>query len=166
MSYNLVEITEDIGVYIDLKYATSDNFTEKPVYSNSRCYLHQDAYDKLLTSIAYAEKLGFKIRIFDAFRPAEAQYKLWEHTPDNNFLAHPEKGSPHSRGVAIDLTLVDSNGNDLDMGTGFDAFTTLSFHTEIKGITSEAIKNRMILLGIFIRMNGGTTNFLAQNNTP
>lgn len=146
---NLIEITEKIGVLIDLKYATDDNFTGKSVYNNAKCFLHKDAYDLLLNSIEIADKLGYKIRIFDAYRPAEAQYKLWEHTPDENFLAHPDKGSPHSRGVAIDLTLVDKEkGFDLDMGTEFDAFTPLSYHTEVKAISKEALKNRAILLGI------------------
>ncbi len=146
--HNLIEVTEDIGVLIDIKYATSNNFTHRPVYNNAKCFLHIDAYNKLLTAIKFANKLGYKIKIFDAYRPAEAQYILWEHTPDINFLAHPEKGSPHSRGVAIDLTLVDKNGDDVDMGTEFDAFTTLSFHSEIENISKEAQQNRLILLGI------------------
>lgn len=148
MPHDLKEITEDIDVLIDLRYATSDNFTGKPVYKNARCFLHEEAYKKLLTAIEYANKLGYRFKIFDAFRPAEAQYKLWEHTPDENFLSHPEKGSPHSRGVAIDLTLIDKNNKELEMGTGFDAFTPLSFHTEVKNISEEALRNRAVLLGI------------------
>lgn len=145
---NLIKVTEDIGVIIDIKYATEDNFTGKSVYNKADCYLHEEAYKKLLTAIEMANKLGYQFRIFDAYRPAEAQYKLWEHTPDENFLAHPDRGSPHSRGVAIDLTLTDKNGNDLEMGTDFDAFTPLSYHTEIENISQEALNNRAILLGI------------------
>ena len=94
-----------------------------------------------------AKKLNLKLKIYDAFRPTEAQWKLWEHTPDENFIANPKKGSPHSRGVAIDLTLVNKNNNDLDMGTTFDNFTSKSFHGDIS-ISKEAQKNRFILLGI------------------
>ena len=75
-------------------------------------------------SIDLANKLNLKLKIFDAFRPAEAQWKLWEHTPDDNFIAHPKKGSPHSRGVAIDLTLINKNNYELDMGTSFDNFSS------------------------------------------
>jgi len=64
------------------------------------------------------------------------------------FLSDPRKGSPHSRGVAVDLTLVDGSGRELDMGTGFDAFTPLSHHAVTNGIGVEAQKNRLVLLGI------------------
>lgn len=134
-------------VLIDIKYATADNFTGKPVYKKPLCLLHKDAAEKLEKAIKLADIQGYKFKIFDAFRPAEAQFKLWEHTPDPNFLADPNKGSPHSRGVAVDLTLVDKAGNELDMGTEFDAFTPLS-HQGNTEISKEAQKNRFILLGI------------------
>ncbi|MGH7004056.1 MAG: M15 family metallopeptidase, partial [Alphaproteobacteria bacterium] len=82
------------------------------------------------------------------FRPSEAQWVLWRARPDPNFLADPRRGSPHSRGVAVDLTLVDSNKRELDMGTGFDAFTPLSYHGITAGIGTEAQRNRLVLLGI------------------
>ena len=91
---------------------------------------------------------GWHLLVFDAFRPSEAQYRMWAHTPDPNFLADPNRGSPHSRGVAIDLTLVETaTGEILDMGTGFDAFTPLSFHGNME-ISKEAQKNRYHLLGL------------------
>lgn len=147
--YNLVKISEnDFDVEIDLKYGTADNFTGKPVYKSQNCYLHTEAAEKMKKAIEMAGKLGYRFRIFDAYRPTEAQYILWEHTPDPNFLAPPEKGSAHSRGVAIDLTLIDGDGKDLDMGTEFDAFTPLSYHGVTEGISVLAQKNRAILLGI------------------
>jgi len=88
-----------------------------------------------------------RFRIFDAYRPQEAQRKLWAHTPDPNFLADPARGSAHSRGVAVDLTLIGEDGQDLDMGTEFDAFTPLSFHANTE-VSLEAQKNRFLLLGI------------------
>jgi D-alanyl-D-alanine dipeptidase len=77
---------------------------------------------------------------------------LWNHTPDPNFLADPRKGSPHSRGAAVDLTLIEGPGLDdkareLDMGTAFDAFTPLSFHGNTD-ISVTAQRNRLILLGL------------------
>jgi D-alanyl-D-alanine dipeptidase len=132
---------------IDIRYATSDNFTGRPVYAKGLAFLHPQAAQCLATAIALARPLGYRLRIYDAFRPSEAQWKLWAHTPDPNFLADPAKGSPHSRGVAVDLTLVDSSGQALDMGTAFDAFTPLSHHgrTDISDI---AQRNRLVLLGI------------------
>lgn len=148
MNLPLVEITPQLfNVKIDIRYATSDNFTGKPVYSRSACFLHPEAAECLKKSVQYASEIGLGILIFDAYRPAEAQWKLWEHTPDPNFLADPNKGSPHSRGVAIDLTLIDGTGNELDMGTAFDAFTPLSHHGAV-GLNAEAVKNRLLLMGI------------------
>ncbi|SCA55881.1 D-alanyl-D-alanine dipeptidase [Candidatus Terasakiella magnetica] len=149
----LVEITpEKHGVLLDMKYATSDNFTGEPVYSQPHCYLHEEAEGLLCHAIEIADKLGYRFRIFDAFRPSEAQWKLWNHTPDPKFLADPRRGSPHSRGAAIDLTLVDCEGQDLDMGTGFDAFTPLSHHGNME-VSLNAQKNRILLMGIMTTAN-------------
>ncbi|WP_028877832.1 D-alanyl-D-alanine dipeptidase [Terasakiella pusilla] len=144
----LIEITEQThDVVLDLKYATNDNFTGEPVYAKAHCYLHEEAEALLRVAIEIAARQGYRFRIFDAFRPSEAQWKLWNHTPDDEFLADPRRGSPHSRGAAIDLTLMDENGVDLDMGTGFDAFTPLSHHGN-PDVSPEAEKNRLILMGI------------------
>ncbi len=146
---SLVEITQAAyGVWIDLRYATADNFTGEPVYrADAKCYLHTEAAEKLKTAIQLAAVQGYRFRIFDAYRPTEAQWKLWNHTPDPNFLADPNKGSPHSRGAAVDLTLCTPDGADLDMGTPFDAFTPLSHHGRLD-ILPEAQRNRLLLMGI------------------
>jgi D-alanyl-D-alanine dipeptidase len=146
---DLIAITpKDFNVEIDLKYATAENFTGRPVYNRSaQCYLHRQAADALKKAVMLALPLELRFRIYDAFRPGEAQWKLWEHTPDPDFLADPAKGSPHSRGVAVDLTLVGSDGAALDMGTPFDAFTPLSHHGRTD-ISTQAQKNRLLLLGI------------------
>ena len=144
----LIEIKElEYQVDIHLMYATNENFTGIPIYKKPMCYLHKDAAKALLKASQEASSIGLKILILDAFRPTEAQWKLWNHTPDPNFLANPERGSPHSRGVAVDLTLLDRNGKQLKMGTAFDAFTELSHHGN-KEISVEARQNRLLLLGI------------------
>jgi D-alanyl-D-alanine dipeptidase len=144
----LIEITErDFGVEIDIVYATARNFTGKPVYARAACHLHADAAAALSRAVALAAPLGLKFRVLDAFRPREAQFKLWEHTPDPDFLADPRSGSPHSRGVAVDLTLIDTTASELDMGTGFDAFTPASHHGS-REVSAEAQRNRLLLLGL------------------
>jgi zinc D-Ala-D-Ala dipeptidase len=144
----LIEIAPPhYDVVHEIAYATTNNFTGKPVYAQPFCYLHEEAAAALQKAISYAAGLGLRFKIFDAYRPPEAQFKLWEHTPDPNFLAHPERGSPHSRGVAVDLTLIDAAGAELDMGTEFDAFTPLSHHRNLE-IDKQAQQNRLILLGI------------------
>ena len=145
---SLVEITPLPNRVIDLKYATSDNFTAAPIYAaDARCFLFEEAAEKFYEAERLAHIQGYGFRIFDAYRPTEAQWALWNHTPDPDFLANPERGSPHSRGVAIDLTLTDADGNDLDMGTGFDAFTPKSHHGNPE-VSAEAQMNRLILMGI------------------
>ena len=144
----LLEITpESHGVVLDIAYATKRNFTGKPVYARPGCYLHQDAAAKLAKASELAKAVGLRLKIFDAFRPSEAQWVLWNFRPDPEFLADPRKGSPHSRGAAIDLTLIDTSGKPLDMGTDFDAFTPLSHHGCL-AIPVAAQRNRFLLLGL------------------
>ncbi|MBE1237343.1 D-alanyl-D-alanine dipeptidase [Phaeovibrio sulfidiphilus] len=145
----LVEITpEAFDVRLDLRYASADNFTGQPVYGRAACYLHADAVPLLQHAIDLAALQGFRLRLFDGFRPSEAQWALWGHTPDAEFLADPRRGSPHSMGAAIDLTLEDARtGEILDMGTGFDDMCEASHHGST-AISTEAQRNRFLLLGI------------------
>ncbi|MGB8274634.1 MAG: D-alanyl-D-alanine dipeptidase [Alphaproteobacteria bacterium] len=140
-------IAPEYDVLFDIAYATERNFTGKRVYSRAACYLHADAAQALRRAVALAGAMGLRLKIFDAFRPTEAQWVLWNHTPNPDFLADPRRGSPHSRGVAVDVTLVDGQGRDLDMGTTFDAFTPLSHHAA-DGLSGEVQRHRMILLGL------------------
>lgn len=144
----LVEIgPANFDVDIFIAYATAHNFTGKAVYARPGCYLHPDAASCLKRAIDLAKPLGLRFKIFDAFRPSEAQWVLWNHTPDPDFLADPRRGSPHSMGVAVDLTLVDGGGRELDMGTAFDAFTPLSHHG-VLDISAAAQRHRALLLGL------------------
>jgi D-alanyl-D-alanine dipeptidase len=146
----LVEITATgHGVLFNLAYAGADNFTGRPVYQRAACYLHVDAVPLLVAAVRLAAVQGLRLKVFDAFRPAEAQWVMWRHTPDPGFLADPKRGSPHSRGIAVDLTLVDSAGCDLDMGTSFDAFTARSHHGST-AVSAGAQRNRTMLLGLMI----------------
>jgi len=145
----LVEINSpefDVDLYI--AYATNDNFTGKVIYKKSICYLHEQAASCLQDAIKYAAQLDLRLKIFDAYRPHEVQELLWEDYPNPTFLSNPKTGAvPHCRGIAVDLTLVDQSGNELDMGTGFDEFQPLSFHGNTE-ISAEAQKNRHLLMGI------------------
>lgn len=147
MKLDLVAIAPpDFDVDVTLAYATEANLTGQPVYRNAECWLHREAADKLATAIALARPLGLRLRIFDALRPVEAQWALWNARPDPEFLADPRRGSPHSRGVAVDLTLLDGD-RELEMGTPFDAFTPLSHHGRTD-VSAEAQRNRLLLMGL------------------
>jgi zinc D-Ala-D-Ala dipeptidase len=144
----LVEIHPPaFDVLVDLRYAGPDNFTGRPVYARAAAYLHEAAAEALARAVDAAAGLGLRLLVLDGYRPPEAQWVLWRHTPDPEFLADPRRGSPHSRGVAVDVTLVDRSGRELDMGTGFDAFTPRSHHGS-DGVPPEAQRNRLLLLGL------------------
>ncbi|RAU24015.1 D-alanyl-D-alanine dipeptidase [Paramagnetospirillum kuznetsovii] len=148
--FPLVRIqAEAFGVEVALAYASADNFTTRPVYRpDAACWLHGDAARALTRAVELAHPLGLRLRLLDAYRPTEAQWALWAHTPDPEFLADPRSGSAHSRGVAVDLDLMEmAGGAVLDMGTGFDEFTPRSHHARTD-VSPEAQRNRLVLLGL------------------
>jgi D-alanyl-D-alanine dipeptidase len=112
------------NIVIDLKYATTDNFTGQVIYESDETYLRYGTVKKLIQVQLELEKLGLSLKLWDGYRPPAAQYKLWDICPDANYVSDPNKGfSSHSRGNTVDVTLVDLNGLDVDMPTGFDDFT-------------------------------------------
>lgn len=146
---DLVLINEkDFDVTLDIRYATKNNVTQQKFYENSNCCLHKDAVKLLENAIELAKSQGLRFKIFDGFRPLEAQKFLFDKFPNGGFVSNPETGSiPHCRGVAIDLTLIDKNNNELEMGTTFDDFTNLAHHGS-QQVSIEAQRNRFLLMGI------------------
>lgn len=151
---NLVKITEkSFGVIIDLRYATINNVCGHKLYANVDCYLHEDAAKLLRKAVDLAKKQGFKLKIFDCFRPIEVQKFMFRRFPSNDpqggFISNPKDGAiPHCRGVAIDLTLVNiSDNKELDMGCDFDEFSSLAYHN-CREISPRAARNRLTLLNI------------------
>lgn len=147
--HDLVEITtetHDVELYI--AYATEDNFTSKPVYDQPLCLIHKEAATKLQRAIEILQPLGLKLKIWDAFRPLEAQKVLYDQVSDPEYVSHPETGvRPHCRGIAIDLTLIDQFGHELEMGTAFDDFRTLAHHGNDQ-VSEKAQRNRLLLAGV------------------
>jgi D-alanyl-D-alanine dipeptidase len=142
----LLEVTHP-AIDVSLSYATADNITGRPLYDDTRALLHPDAHEALMRAAGLAEAQGLRLRVYDAYRPVAVQEALWQALPDPTFVADPRKGSAHSRGVAVDLTLGDEAGRALDMGTGFDEMTPRSFHARTD-IPVESQRNRALLLGI------------------
>lgn len=147
---DLVLINGNFDVELDIRYATKNNVTGEVFYENSSCYLHQDAIKCLEKAIILAKDQGFKFKIFDGFRPLKAQQFLFDKFPDGDFVSNPKTGAiPHCRGIALDLTLIDENGQELEMGTEFDNFTSKAHHGN-QEISTQAQKNRFILMGIMM----------------
>ena len=114
-------------IVIDLKYATADNFTGVIIYDFSDAYLRYGTVKKLSEVQAELRDMDMGLKIWDAFRPVSAQFRLWEVYPDPVYVANPITGfSSHSRGNTVDITLVDSNGTEIQMPTGFDDFSLLA----------------------------------------
>ncbi|MCU0449527.1 MAG: M15 family metallopeptidase [Bernardetiaceae bacterium] len=107
---------------LDIKYATTDNFTKQVLYDCGRCFLRKRVAQDLVAAHAQVKKQGYRMKIFDGYRPLAVQWKMWNATPSKSYVANPRKGSMHNRGGAVDLTLVDAQGQELDMGSPFDFF--------------------------------------------
>lgn len=138
------------SILVDLRYATDDNFTGKAVYPpNARALVRKEVANELAKIQAELRRDGLGLKIWDAYRPFSVQEKFWKQMPDPLYLAQPIRGSKgemlegsmHSRGVAVDLTLVDSDGNNLEMPTEFDDFSERAHRTNQKA-TERAKANR------------------------
>ena len=142
----LVAITEAThDVLIELIYASADNFTGQVIYEHPLCFLHPQAEAGLRKAVAAARELGLRLKVLDAFRPQEAQEALWAVAPLPGYVADPAKGSNHTRGVAIDLTLVGADGRVLDMGTPVDTMTAASHHFYAgHGVTVQINRARLL----------------------
>jgi D-alanyl-D-alanine dipeptidase len=139
---NVLDFNKDF--VLDLKYATNDNFLKAQVYDCPKCLLRYKTMKMLLLAQEDFKKLGYKIKLFDCYRPHDVQKKMWEILPDANYVADPSKGSLHNRGGAIDLTLIDNKGNEINMGTPFDDFTKASAHS-YQDLPKEVLENRLLL---------------------
>lgn len=109
---------------VELKYATSDNFTGEVVYDTWEVFLRYGTVQKLMAAEAELREMGLRLKLWDAFRPVSAQAKLWGFFPDKNYVSHPVTGyRNHCRGNAVDVTLCDAEGRELEMPSEFDDFS-------------------------------------------
>ncbi|MBM7649765.1 D-alanyl-D-alanine dipeptidase [Bacillus ectoiniformans] len=121
---HLVDIRKvDPWIVIDLRYATTNNFTKKKIYPAAIPLLRKETAYKLAKVNQEVKKRGYRVKIWDGYRPFSAQRVLWNASPDKRYVADPNKGSKHNRGAAVDITLVDQNRKEVIMPTGFDHFT-------------------------------------------
>lgn len=134
----------------DMKYATADNFLKQKVYDCASCYLRLKTVKSLIKANEEFIKKGYKIKLYDCYRPLDIQKKMWAIVPNSKYVANPAKGSIHNRGGAIDITLVTANGSELDMGTAFDHFGNEASHS-YKGVSKQVKKNRNLLKSIMTR---------------
>lgn len=133
----------------DMKYATTANFLKAKVYDCDVCYLRLKTVKAMMAANQKFLKEGFRIKIFDCYRPLDIQKKMWKIVPNPTYVADPKKGSIHNRGGAIDITLVDKNNKELDMGTDFDYFGIEASHDYDK-LSNKVKSNRKLLKKIML----------------
>ncbi len=145
------------GIAVDLRYAGADNFVGRDLYSPLDCaWLHRDAAAAIERVVDWLAQRapGHQVLLLDALRPHRVQEQLWEALAGTDlqmYLAPPERGSIHSFGMAVDITILDPSGQELDMGTGFDDMTELSHpvlearHLASGALTAAHVANRQLL---------------------
>lgn len=150
---DFVEVKNVIpDIDVKLRYASKNNITGRILYSDNRAFLRYGTAVKLKGAQKDLSKMGYSIRIWDAYRPREVQWSLWEVVPDTRYIVNPKVGSVHSRGAAVDVTVVDKNGKEMDMPTDFDEFGSKSGR-EYTG-ASEIEKNNALMLEKVMVKNG------------
>ena len=152
LEFDLVNLRSSCPqLIIDMPYAKTDNFIKKQVYSKPHAYLLAAAASGLQGVIQSLENKGFKLVLWDAYRPFSVQEIFWQNCPDENFLSQPVRsggkltsGSNHSKGAAVDVTLADSAGDYLDMPSGFDEFSERA-HSHLKLASAKQRDHALIL---------------------
>ncbi len=133
------------GFRFDLRYATPDNFVHATLYPVAKAYLHRDAAKALVEVQHELAAQGFGLKIFDAYRPLSVQQRMWDLIHDERYVSNPAiNAGRHTRGTAVDLTLVDREGKDLPMPTPFDDFTERA-HRDAAGVPADAAHNAKVL---------------------
>lgn len=136
----------DVGVTypdieLDIRYATPDNFLGRAVYTAARCYLVTDAAHRLSAADMALRTEGFRLIVWDCYRPRSVQYAMWEILPDPTYVADPARGSRHNRGAAVDVGVVGLDGEPVPLPTGHDDFTPAA-HRDAEDLPAAAIANR------------------------
>ncbi|EKJ88118.1 M15 family metallopeptidase [Leptospira meyeri] len=134
------------GIFLDIKYATPNNFTKQTIYKEAKAFARKPVAEALGEAQTEFLKLGYSIKIFDAYRPYAATVKFFEIIGDTRYVASPKTGSRHNKGCAIDLSLVDvKSKKELPMPTEYDSFRKEAW-AEAPVSDPEILKNRMLLI--------------------
>ena len=148
-------------IYVELMYATDNNFTGVRIYDFTDAYLRYGTVKKLANVQKELKEQGYSLKIWDAYRPFEAQQKLWEVYPDPNYVANPANGmKKHNLGGTVDITMVAADGSVISMPTEFDDFSLKSDRDYSDIEDEEAVKNVMILQNAM--ENNGFTGYQGE----
>jgi len=134
----------DSTIILDLRYATVNNFVKEQMYDCGRCFLRPKVARRVFRAHQILQKKGYGLKMFDCYRPRPIQQKLWDKVPNANYVTPPSKGSMHNKGAAVDLTIVNIDGDELYMGTEFDYFGEEGHHT-YTDLPEAVLANRRLL---------------------
>lgn len=139
--------TVDPTIRVELSYNSPRNAFKKRFYRSNVAMLREPVARRLAAVQAGLRKQGLGLKVWDAYRPSSVQYALWKANPASRrrYLANPRKGSKHSRGAAVDLTLVDAHGRELEMPTPHDEFSPRAHRGAARGVSAAARKNARTL---------------------
>lgn len=137
-------ISLDSTIILDLRYATDNNFVKEQMYECGRCFLRARVARRVYRAHQILQKKGLGLKMFDCYRPKPIQQQLWDKVPNASYVTPPWKGSMHNKGAAVDLTIVNQDGDELFMGTEFDYFGEKGHHT-YQGLPKEVLTNRKLL---------------------
>lgn len=141
----LVELRTVVpGSFVELRYATPNNFTGKTVYECGRCFLRRRTAEKVARAQDFLAQKGYALKLWDCYRPLAVQKTFWALVPDLRYVADPRTGSSHNRGTAVDVTLVDAAGKEQQMPTDFDDFSPRASQRETS-LPQTALRNRELL---------------------
>ena len=144
--YNMKELTESDGVALNIIYATPNNFTGEVLYDEPICMLREKTAKKILMANKILNEKGYKLMIWDAFRPIKYQRKMFEVYPDENFVANPDtEDCPHCKGSAVDVTICKYDNSLIKMPTEFDHFGIESHRDYYNNLDSDSRKNAILL---------------------
>lgn len=148
-------------IYVELRYATENNFTGVKIYDFTEAYLRYGTVKKLAQVQKELKQQGYSLKIWDAYRPFEAQQKLWEVYPDPNYVANPANGmKKHNLGGTVDITMVAADGSIIPMPTEFDDFSLKADRNYSDIDNEEAVNNVMILQNAM--ENNGFTGYQGE----
>ena len=148
-------------IYVELMYATDNNFTGVRIYDFTDAYLRYGTVKKLANVQKELKEQGYSLKIWDAYRPFEAQQKLWEVYPDPNYVANPANGmKKHNLGGTVDITMVAADGTVISMPTEFDDFSLKADRNYSDIDNEEAVNNVMILQNAM--ENNGFTGYQGE----
>ncbi len=142
----------DMSFVYDIRYATTNNFVHKKMYPCAKCYVRRVVAEALIKVQKELKNKGLRLKLYDCYRPGKVQKALWHIRPDPRYVANPKYGSMHNRGLAVDVTIVDKNGKELDMGTPFDYFGKKAYHA-YKNLPDTVLKNRLFLKNLMKKYN-------------